>query len=119
MQWYHSKESSTYHFYTLGDSQLIIENFVYDGLGPDPFFWVGTDGMEPDANGTILPYPYEGTFYDSYDSNAPILDQAFDGSQAGIVLTLPDDLKVSDLKWLSIWCRQFEVNFGDVIISGN
>ena len=29
-------------------------------------------------------------------------------------MTLPGDLKPKDIKWLSVWCRQFKVNFGDV-----
>lgn len=24
-------------------------------------------------------------------------------------------MKATDLKWLSVWCRQFSVNFGDVV----
>ena len=27
---------------------------------------------------------------------------------------MPGDLKPKDIKWLSVWCRQFKVNFGDV-----
>ena len=30
-----------------------------------------------------------------------------------LLLTVPDDVKVTDLKWISLWCRQFEVNFGE------
>ena len=70
----------------------------------------------PEANGILLPYPFQGEFYDSTDSDAPILDKAYDGSQPGILLTLPGDIKVSDLKWISVWCREYEVNFGDIII---
>ena len=29
-------------------------------------------------------------------------------------MTLPDDLKATDIKWLSVWCRAFSVNFGDI-----
>ena len=102
-------------FYVKEDNQLVIENFTYDGLGPDAFFWVGTQGNKPSPNGILLPYPFEGEFFDSKDSNAPILDKAFNGSQLAIELTLPNDLKVSDLKWISVWCREYEVNFGDFI----
>ena len=70
----------------------------------------------PEANGILLPYPFQGEFYDSMDSDAPILDKAYDGSQPEILLTLPGDIKVSDLKWISVWCREYEVNFGDIII---
>lgn len=30
-------------------------------------------------------------------------------------MTLPPGTKVSDLKWISVWCRAFQVNFGDLI----
>ena len=29
---------------------------------------------------------------------------------------MPGDLKPKDIKWLSVWCRQFKVNFGDVFV---
>ena len=102
-------------FYFKDDNQLVIENFKYDGSAPDTFFWVGTQGRKPSSNGILLPYPFQGDFFDSDDTNAPTLDKAFDGSQQAIELTLPNDLKVSDLKWISVWCREYEENFGDFI----
>jgi len=30
-------------------------------------------------------------------------------------LTLPAHIKVSDLKWISVWCRKFSVDFGNLI----
>ena len=33
-----------------------------------------------------------------------------------VLLTLPEDLKVSDIRWLSIWCMRFTVNYAHVII---
>ena len=102
-------------FYVKEDNRLVIENFTYDGLGPDAFFWVGTQGNKPSSNGILLPYPFQGDFFDSEDTNAPTLVKAFDGSQQAIELTLPNDLKVSDLKWISVWSREYEANFGDLI----
>ena len=29
-------------------------------------------------------------------------------------MTLPETLKATDIKWLSVWCRAFQVNFGDL-----
>ena len=91
---------------------LVIKDFTYDGAGPDAFFWAGTSG-KPSTVGIILPYPFEGKFYDYEDDSAPILSGRFDGSK-DIVLTLPSDKTVTDLKWLSVWCRRFAVNFGDL-----
>jgi len=93
------------------EKTLVIKGFTYDGAGPDAFFWAGTS-ERPTSVGTILPHPFEGKFYDYEDSSAPILDKRFNGEE--IVLTLPDDLKATDIKWLSVWCRAFSVNFGDI-----
>jgi len=101
--------------YSCGDDKIVFKNFKYDGLGPDAFFWVGTEGTEASSDGILLPYPFKGKFFDSEDSNAPILDKAFDGTQPDIVLPLPDDLKIEDLKWISVWCREYAVNFGEFV----
>jgi len=93
------------------EKTLVIKGFTYDGAGPDAFFWAGTS-KAPSSVGTILPYPFEGKFYEYEDKSAPILTKRFDGEE--IVLTLPETLKATDIKWLSVWCRAFQVNFGDL-----
>ena len=40
--------------YSLGTRRLLIENFSYDGTGPDAFFWAGTEGDEPTTKGILL-----------------------------------------------------------------
>merc|ERR1712223_2326078 len=102
--------------YSCGNNQLVFENFKYDGLAPDATFWVGVEGNEPSTDGILLTYPYEGKFYNPEDFSAPVLNKAFDGTQGDIVLPLPDDVKVSDLKWISIWSREYLLNFGELII---
>jgi len=93
------------------EKTLVIKGFTYDGAGPDAFFWAGTS-QAPSSVGTILPYPFEGKFYEYEDQSAPILSKRFNGEE--IVLTLPETLKATDIKWLSVWCRAFQVNFGDL-----
>lgn len=93
------------------EKTLVIKGFTYDGAGPDAFFWAGTS-QTPSSVGTILPYPFEGKFYEYEDQSAPILSKRFNGEE--IVLTLPETLKATDIKWLSVWCRAFQVNFGDL-----
>ena len=105
--------------YACGDDQLVIEKFTYDGLAPDAFFWVGTGSNAPNSNGIILPHPFQGKFYDFEDTNAPILDKAYDGTQPPIVLEMPLPIKVSNLKWISVWCRQYEINFGDFVFAND
>ena len=103
--------------YAKDEKTLVVKGFTYDGAGPDAFFWAGTQGS-PSGVGEILPYPFEGKFYDYEDRSAPILSGSFNGDQE-ITLTLPENLKVTDLKWLSVWCRAFSVNFGDIIFPQN
>ena len=33
--------------FTLGEDRLLIEDFTYDGNGPDAFFYIGTEGAIP------------------------------------------------------------------------
>ncbi|QQP51414.1 DOMON domain-containing protein CG14681 [Caligus rogercresseyi] len=92
-------------------STIIVENFEYDGGAPDAFFMVG-DTDKPTDGGTLLPYPFEGKFYEYSDDGAPIIQGVHNGSR--MVLTLPSDAEVSDFKWFAVWCRAYSINFGDV-----
>ena len=100
--------------YAVDEKTLLIKNFTYDGTAPDAFFWVGTNGIKPTLDGTILPYPFAGKFYEYSDKESPKLMAVLDGTK-DIRLTLPDNLNVSDLKWFSVWCREFEVVLGELI----
>ena len=101
--------------YTKGKNMLIIKGFTYDGTGPDVFFLVGTQGS-PSDSGTILTYPYKGKHYEYNDENAPTLKEKFSGNME-VKLVLPPALTVMNIKWISVWCREFSVNFGDVIFT--
>ena len=59
---------------------LLIKGFTYDGAGPDAYFLVGNSRVPSEA-GTLLPYPFEGKFYDYDDTSAPILDRSFNGEE--------------------------------------
>lgn len=96
--------------FALDDETILIEDFNYDGEGPDAFFLAGTTGR-PSRNGqVVLPFPDEGKTFAYTDKDIPILGR-FTGDQ-DIVLKMPPGRKVSDLKWLSVWCRDFVVDFG-------
>ena len=101
--------------YTKGKNMLIIKGFTYDGTGPDVFFLVGTQGS-PSDSGTILSYPYKGKHYEYNDESAPTLKEKFSGEME-VKLVLPPALTVMNIKWISVWCREFSVNFGDVIFT--
>ena len=65
---------------------LVIKEFTYNGAAPAAVFLVGTsDAPSPNGttsfDGTILPYPFEGMFYENDDPNAPILDTPYIGEE--------------------------------------
>ncbi|KAI5706345.1 hypothetical protein M8J75_007174 [Diaphorina citri] len=76
--------------YATDENTLFIKSFSYDGTGPDAYFWVGKD--------------------------PPVL-KAY--QKADIILKLPNGMRIKDIKWLSVWCRRFTVNFGDIFIPPN
>jgi len=103
--------------FALDEKTLMIKDFTYKGNGPDTFFWVGPEGTPsnvPDENETkILAHPYvEPGYYEYRDRSAPVLNGAY---KEQITLRLPENLTVSDIKWLSVWDRKFSVDHGHLI----
>lgn len=105
--------------YKLADDKVAIKNFHYDGQGPDAFFLAGTTGKKPNpakpAERTlVLPYSAAGDdlkeVYSYTDTDIPILGQ-YDGSK-DLLIQLPPKTSVSDLRWISVWCRDYKINFG-------
>ena len=94
-------------------NKIYIRDFTYDGTGPDAFFFVGESGT-PNKKGTIISYPDTGVCYDYNDHSAPLLTEAYDGTK-DVVLTLPCSLDVTKIKWLSVWCRAYSMDFGSLI----
>jgi hypothetical protein len=43
----------------------------------------------------------------------------FEGHEEPIVLTLPNNVKVKDLKWISVWDRTWSLSYGDMIWEDN
>lgn len=99
--------------YAKDSNTLLIKNFKYDGTGPDAFFWIGKSG-KPDQTdeSTTMILTTEKT-YAYRDSAAPVL-RAYKGET--VELPMPENFKMSDLKWFSVWCRQFAVDFGHVVV---
>ena len=69
--------------FAVDEQTLRIEDFEYDGEGPDAFFVVGTTETTG-GDGTILPHPFAGKFYDYEDRSAPKLEGIFEGVSTGI-----------------------------------
>merc|ERR1712126_683312 len=101
--------------YSVAGKQLLIRGFNYDGTAPDAFFLADTRTPRPNSEGRIvLPYPADGRSYQYDDTDIPILDRRF--SNEDIVLELPAGVHVDDLTWISVWCRQFSIDFGNLIL---
>ena len=85
--------------------------------GPDTFLCVGTAGSPKS-------FPYEdkifildvsGDVFQFRDSRAPVLGR-FDGET--VTLKMPANVKVEDLKWISVWIRKFSIDAGSLTFPG-
>ncbi|CAB4068326.1 Putative epidermal cell surface receptor [Lepeophtheirus salmonis] len=104
------------HVYAYNESTLFIQDFSYDGTGPDAYFWIGINSPTPNSDGLLIQYPDNGENDSSssgYEVDAPVLG-AYD--KENIVLRLPEGITADQLKWISVWCRAFAVDFGHLII---
>ena len=100
--------------------------------GPDVFFIVGLRNARPRPNPRdAIPVPYPAPAaptglnpepriarvpYRYDDPDIPILGR-FDGQD--IDLRLPNGIGVRDIKWISLYCRQFGIDFGHVNLGGS
>ncbi|XP_054758503.2 protein Skeletor, isoforms B/C-like [Lytechinus pictus] len=92
--------------YAETSTQIRIIGFNYDGTAPDAFLWAGVSGT-PSSDGFIIP-----------DETGSLLKlEQYDN--VDISVSLPAGRTVSSLAWISVWCRSFTANFGQVIIPGN
>jgi len=103
--------------YALNETTILIKGFNYDGEGPDAFFLGGTHGRPSKSGEVVMPYPFEGRHFNYRDKNIPILGR-FNGNK-DVVLHLPPGTTVDQLKWISVWCRDYTVNFGHVNVPSN
>ncbi|XP_018392522.1 PREDICTED: protein Skeletor, isoforms B/C-like isoform X2 [Cyphomyrmex costatus] len=89
--------------YAVDARTLFIKDFTYDGEGPAAFFYAGSS-KSPGNNGFRV-RDERGT--------TNVLKRY---RKKDITLTLPDGKTLNNIKWFSIWCDEFSVNFGDVRI---
>ena len=80
---------------------------------PTPVTTKTCSSGSPGPKGLVLTHPFEGKYYDYRDPRVPVL--AAQKSPMSVVLTLPPGVPSDTVKWLSVWCRQFAVDFGHVI----
>ena len=87
--------------FAVDSTTLFIKNFAYDGQGPDAYFYAGESG-EPSSKGYLIANEKGST------------DELGAYTGKNIVLTLPGGKTLRNVKWISVWCRAFDVNFGEV-----
>lgn len=81
----------------LDDCTLEITNFNYDGGGPSVFFYAAIDG--------------------NFSNYTAILGPQLNGREwinETLQLVIPDGTSLDDFNSLSVWCSDFDANFGDV-----
>ncbi|XP_063851626.1 protein Skeletor, isoforms B/C-like [Scylla paramamosain] len=92
--------------YCVNNITIYIENFTYDGEAPDAFFFAGNRDETPSNRGFIIP---------DERSRKEVLGPY---SGRNLVLKFPITKKgqrsFSDIKWISVWCRRFGIDFGHV-----
>lgn len=89
--------------YAVDSRTLYIKGFSYDGAGPDAYFYGGESGR-PSGRG----------FQIASEKGSTDVLKSYQGQD--IVLTLPGGKTLRDVRWVSVWCDAFSVNFGEVNI---
>ncbi|XP_011500407.1 PREDICTED: protein Skeletor, isoforms B/C [Ceratosolen solmsi marchali] len=92
--------------YAVDARTLFIKDFTYDGEGPAAFFYAG-NSKTINNNGFKVRDEYGTT---------NLLKRY---RKKDITLTLPEGKTLSNIKWFSVYCDDFAVNFGDVKIPRN
>lgn len=95
--------------YAISCKELVIENFYYDGFGPQVFAYIGTN-------------PASGPTRNSRGADATVLynNNRFQRFPPGrhtntmLRIFLPSSYHLNQIRWLSIWCRRFSANFGHI-----
>ena len=107
----------------LDESTIQIENFAYDGLGPDAYFIVGVETPVPPKRRPwppvdAIPLP----IYDNAELNAVQQPQLSFGSEEipilgeydiqDLTIKMPIGVSAYSIKWISVYCRDYKIDFG-------
>uniref|UniRef100_A0A8D8BRL3 Protein Skeletor, isoforms D/E n=1 Tax=Culex pipiens TaxID=7175 RepID=A0A8D8BRL3_CULPI len=90
--------------YAVDARTLFLKNFNYDGEGPAAYFYVGNT-RAPSNKGAHRLRDERG--------RSGVLRKY---RNEDITLSLPEGKTLRDVRWFSVWCDDFSVNFGDVVI---
>ena len=78
------------------DCTIRISGFNYDGQGPQVYFYGALDGRYSAEQAFIIGERLDGTVY--------VNDE--------LVLTLPAGSTLDEMNGISVWCADFDINFG-------
>ncbi|KAF5296682.1 hypothetical protein FQR65_LT10223 [Abscondita terminalis] len=92
--------------YAVDARTLILKDFTYDGQGPAAYFYAGSTRS-----------PGVGGFRLTDENGSPEVIRRY--RKENVILTLPEGKTLNSIKWFSVWCEEFTVNFGDVKIPRN
>jgi len=92
--------------YAVDSRTVFIKGFTYDGQGPAAYFYAGKTSKPSSAGFQIANEKGSTNGLGSYRGK-------------DIVLTLPGGKTLKDIRWISVWCDEFSVNFGEVAIPRN
>lgn len=94
---------STFYHQVSGTATIVnansirVDHFYYDGGGPAVYFYLGTNRTASAfANGIYFTNLLSGTVY----------------TDATVTVTLPGALTLDGYNSLSVWCRDFAIDFG-------
>ncbi|XP_055849436.1 protein Skeletor, isoforms B/C isoform X2 [Episyrphus balteatus] len=94
--------------YAVDSRTIFLKNFNYDGEAPAAYFYVG-NSKKPTNEGAFR-------LRDERGGTSSLIRRY---RNKDITLSLPEGKTLRDIKWFSVWCDEFSVNFGDVSIPPN
>ena len=97
--------------YILDSQSFLIKNFQYTGEGPDGVLTGGFSGEPNRDPDVIISFPFTGEYSQHLEDGKSETLGRFDG-QRDLIVTLPEGTNTEQISWLSVWCRDFGVNFG-------
>jgi len=99
--------------YTINNSsQLYIKDFTFDGLGLGVYFYIALEGATRPfsrKNSVVVNWPNPSSL-----ERTPV-KRAFDSQD--IVINLPADISADKVVWVSLWCEEFGISFGDLVFN--
>ncbi|XP_067139649.1 protein Skeletor, isoforms B/C-like [Centruroides vittatus] len=89
--------------YAVDQYTFLIKHFFYDGLGQDTFFWAGST-VRPSNIGFIVP---------DEEARTNKLQRYVNRD---LTIVLPDNKKITSIRWLAVWDLREHSNFADIYI---